>query len=176
MWLLVTGRRNGLPEAREGRRHDRAAGRPRRHHHSACASRRPALRQIAGTATRQRTRSRVRAGLQFRARSPRRAAGTTLAPPASGRISGTNPRRRGSPATVRFRVPLSRGQIFDNRRELKALIDRLLAMGPIDVRGVAMVRALLADGTGPLYETSTARDLNTELRAAIVAMDPLDRN
>ncbi len=82
----------------------------------------------------------------------------------------------GSPARVRFRVPLSRGQIFDNRRELKALIDRLLAMGPIDVRGVAMVRALLADGTGPLYETSTARDLNTELGAAIVAMDPLDRN
>ncbi len=82
----------------------------------------------------------------------------------------------GSPATVRSRVPLARGRVFDDRGELKALIDRLRAMGPIDVRGVAMIRVLLTDGTGPLYATSSARNLNAELRTAFAAMDPLDRN
>jgi hypothetical protein len=62
--------------------------------------------------------------------------------------------------------------------ELEDLADRLLVPGPVGVQGVAKIRVLLADGTGPLYRDSPARDLHAELGDALVAVNPgqpLDR-
>ena len=52
-------------------------------------------------------------------------------------------------------------------------MERLVAPGPVDVRGVARVRNLLADGAGPLYQESTAHRLAPELQSALAAMEPL---
>ena len=57
--------------------------------------------------------------------------------------------------------------------ELQAVIDRLVAAGPVSVRGVARVRCLLADGTGPIYRESAPDRLRDELRAALAVMDPI---
>ena len=57
------------------------------------------------------------------------------------------------------------------RAELQAVVACLTAAGPVDVRGVARVRRLLADGTGPLYRESAPDQLRNELRAALAAMD-----
>ena len=52
------------------------------------------------------------------------------------------------------------------------MVGRLVAPGPVGVRGVARIRNLLADGTGPLYRASGAGHLRDELVAALLAMDP----
>ena len=57
------------------------------------------------------------------------------------------------------------------RTDLEAAARRLAAAGPVDVRGVARISGLLADGTGPLYQTSRPGRLRDELRAALGAMD-----
>ena len=76
-----------------------------------------------------------------------------------------------APVPTRRAVPVCRPAIHRARAELQAVVQRLAA-GPVDVRGVARIRALLADGTGPLYRESTTDRLRTELRAALATMDP----
>jgi hypothetical protein len=80
---------------------------------------------------------------------------------------GSKPR----PAPL-LRAGSSRRIGHDATQDLDELADRLLVPGPIDVRGVAKVRMLLADGTGPLYRRGTARDLHAEVRDALVAVNP----
>jgi hypothetical protein len=48
-------------------------------------------------------------------------------------------------------VPLCRDEVRAARGELVALADRLAGPGPVSAQGVAQVRVLLADGTGPIY-------------------------
>lgn len=50
--------------------------------------------------------------------------------------------------------------------ELVALRETLLAPGPVSVRGVAAVRCLLVNGTGPMYGGSPGRPLGAALRHA----------
>jgi len=50
---------------------------------------------------------------------------------------------------------------------------RLSAAAPVDVCGVARIRNLLTDGTGPLYREVAPGGLNRELLAALRAMDSL---
>jgi len=71
----------------------------------------------------------------------------------------------GRPGVVR------RDTVRHARGELQGVVDRLLGAEPVDVRGVAKVRMLLADGSGPLYSRSTTRDLRAELDEAIAAME-----
>ena len=82
---------------------------------------------------------------------------------------GSNP-----PRTELLRSAIGRRISPDASRDLEELADRLLVPGPVDVQGVAKIRMLLADGTGPLYRGGTARDLHAEVRDALVAVDPLD--
>jgi hypothetical protein len=94
-------------------------------------------------------------------------------------------------------APVARADVRRARPEIESLAQRLQSPGPVNVRGVARVRLLLSDGTGPLYRSGgplerSARpdrssggvaergrtpgptgDLRTELRAAMTAMDPL---
>ncbi len=76
-----------------------------------------------------------------------------------------------APAGSRLTSPLCRPAVRRARSELQAVIDRLLASGPVDVHGVARIRRLVADGGGPLYRQSSADHLQAELRAVLVAMN-----
>jgi hypothetical protein len=72
----------------------------------------------------------------------------------------------------RLKAPVCRPAVHRSRPELTAVADRLVAAGPVDVRGVARVRRLLADGTGPLYRSGPPDQLRGELAAALTALDP----
>jgi hypothetical protein len=78
-------------------------------------------------------------------------------------------------ADRRLRTPLDREAIRCARAELEALAARLASSEPLDVRGVARVRTLLSDGTGPLYRESDPTRLRRELTATLASMDPSDR-
>jgi hypothetical protein len=75
------------------------------------------------------------------------------------------------PTRSRLKAPIRPGPVRRARAELDAVVARLLSAGPVDVRGVARIRNLVADGTGPLYRKSSPGDLRNELRAALTALD-----
>ena len=64
-------------------------------------------------------------------------------------------------------VIISHRLVLDVELDLSRLALRLLAEDPVDVRGVASVRALICDGSGPLY--ASGRTGANELHAAIDA-------
>jgi hypothetical protein len=78
----------------------------------------------------------------------------------------------GAPARSRLRALVCVPAVCCARAELQAVIEVLASAGPLRVHGVARIRCLLADGTGPIYQESTPERLRTELRAALAAMDP----
>ncbi|MBU8812211.1 hypothetical protein KL953_25305 [Mycolicibacterium goodii] len=67
------------------------------------------------------------------------------------------------------RVPVHAANISAAAATIHEVIERLLAPRPVDARGVARLRKLLADGAGPLY-LSGVGDLEGRLRAAMAAM------
>jgi hypothetical protein len=69
-------------------------------------------------------------------------------------------------------APLDRQAVRRARAELDALAARLASSEPLDVRGVARIRALLADGTGPLYGRHEPGRLRRELVATLAFLDP----
>jgi len=71
----------------------------------------------------------------------------------------------------RLGAPLCREAIVRARPEIEAVAERLRTDGPVSVRGVAHIRLLLADGSGPLYGVSRPEQLRRELRSALVALD-----
>ena len=75
------------------------------------------------------------------------------------------------PAQRRLKTPVCRGAVQQARAELAAVAGRLTASGPVEVRGVARVRSLLADGTGPLYQPARAGQLRHELGDVLSALD-----
>jgi hypothetical protein len=77
-----------------------------------------------------------------------------------------------APAGRRLKAPVCRPAVHRARAELAEVTDRLMATGPVDVRGVARVRQLLADGTGPLYRSGPPDELRGALAAALTALDP----
>ena len=78
-----------------------------------------------------------------------------------------------APTRSRLRTPVCGPAVRRAGTELQAVIDRLVAAGPVSVRGVARVRCLLADGTGPIYRKSAPDRLRDELRAALAVMDAI---
>ena len=77
-----------------------------------------------------------------------------------------------APTRSRLKAPVCGPAVRHAGTELQAVIDRLVAAGPVSVRGVARVRCLLADGTGPIYRKSAPDRLRSELRSALALMDP----
>jgi hypothetical protein len=51
---------------------------------------------------------------------------------------------------------LCRNRIREASAEFAALSHQLSAPGPVSVRGVAMIRVLVSDGTGPLFQRGTS--------------------
>jgi hypothetical protein len=76
------------------------------------------------------------------------------------------------PSRPRLQAPVCGHAVLRARTELAAVVDRLVAAGPVDVQGVARIRNLLANGAGPLYRESRPGLLRDELRAVLRAMDP----
>lgn len=77
----------------------------------------------------------------------------------------------GQRPTGRSGWPMHWECIAGARAELEALSERLLAPGPVSPRGMALVRMLLTDGSGPLYFADTPEQV---ARAAMAAMAALD--
>jgi hypothetical protein len=75
------------------------------------------------------------------------------------------PRRDGS-------VPLARAEVSAAAHELRLLASRLQAPAPVDPRGVAEVRLLLTEGSGPLYNRRSETPLALAATAAWRALAP----
>jgi hypothetical protein len=76
-------------------------------------------------------------------------------------IAAANP---SSPA--RLRVPVNRRAVRAAGTELRAIVD-LLRSGPVDVRTIATIRNLVAEGNSPLYRLDTTGDLRAELLGCV---------
>jgi hypothetical protein len=69
-----------------------------------------------------------------------------------------------SPTHVR--VPVNRQAVRAAGTELRTVIDRLRS-GPVDVRTIATIRNLIAEGNSPLYRLDTTGDLRAELLSCV---------
>lgn len=63
-------------------------------------------------------------------------------------------------------------EVFAARTVLAALERRLRGPEPVAGRGVALLRELLTDGSGPLYRPAEPGVLGSKLRAAAAALEP----
>jgi hypothetical protein len=77
-----------------------------------------------------------------------------------------------TPTRSRLKAPVCGPAVRDAGTELQAVIERLVSAEPVSVRGMARVRCLLADGTGPIYRKSAPDRLRNELRGVLAVMDP----
>jgi hypothetical protein len=77
-----------------------------------------------------------------------------------------------APSFQHRHAPFDREAVRRARAELDALAARLASSEPLDARGVARVRTLLADGTGPLYGQHEPERLRRELVATLASLDP----
>ena len=68
-------------------------------------------------------------------------------------------------------MPICREHVLAAMSELLAVHDRLLAGGPVSAHGVALLRALISDGAGPLYRRHRRDDLGARLRHVLAALD-----
>jgi hypothetical protein len=66
---------------------------------------------------------------------------------------------------------VARAAVAESAPQFGELADVLLAAEPVPVRGIAMVRLLLADGTGPLYPPGRPDELGAVLRQAAQALN-----
>ena len=62
------------------------------------------------------------------------------------------------------RGPVCRRALAGAEQDVRTMLGVLAAQRPITSRGAAMARALLTDGTGPLYNPRSSRDLAGEVR------------
>jgi hypothetical protein len=65
-------------------------------------------------------------------------------------------------------------RVREARPELEDLIDHLLAPVPVSARGMALVRLLLRDGSGPLFRYESPADLRHQVRCASAALEPAE--
>ena len=79
-----------------------------------------------------------------------------------------------APMARRLAAPVDGPSVQRARAELAAVAGRLVASGPVGVQGVARVRVLVADGTGPLYRSAPPERLHRELIEVLTALDSFD--
>jgi hypothetical protein len=68
------------------------------------------------------------------------------------------------PSARSARGPVCRRALAAAEHDVRTMLDVLAAQRPVTARGAAMARALLTDGTGPLYNARSPRDLGEEVR------------
>jgi hypothetical protein len=69
-------------------------------------------------------------------------------------------------------VPVCRHRVEAAEPEVRELLSVLLAPRPAAVRGVAMVRVLLSNGAGPVFNRHCPIELRVALREATAWLDP----
>jgi hypothetical protein len=67
-------------------------------------------------------------------------------------------------------LPLARRHVLDAAPLFHRLAHRLDGAEPVDVRGVAIARLLITDGTGPLYSSRSSRELAEAVEDALHAV------
>ena len=72
----------------------------------------------------------------------------------------------------RTRMTGASSRVKEVRPELERLARRLADPDPVDGRGVALTKALLSDGAGPLYWARSPESLGARLREAFGALEP----
>jgi len=77
------------------------------------------------------------------------------------------------PPSVRTAVRVCRPHVRAANQELLDIGERLVASGPVSAYGVARLRALLADGAGPLYQPGSPDHLGALLHQVRAALDVL---
>jgi len=70
-----------------------------------------------------------------------------------------------------FSVPVCRAKVVRAQRTLEDLAERLDGDEPLNACGLARLRVLLSDGTGPVYDRPHADDLAPALERAIAALE-----
>lgn len=70
-------------------------------------------------------------------------------------------------------LPVNRTRVLTAAEPIAELRRRLLAPGPVSVRGVAQVQVLLSTGWGPLSNRGDADCLTHVVRQALEALDPI---
>jgi len=68
------------------------------------------------------------------------------------------------------RVPVDPGRLQAVRADLDRVTAVLAGPGPVAAAGVARLRVLLTDGTGPLFGRGTTDDLRRQLRLVVDAL------
>jgi hypothetical protein len=82
------------------------------------------------------------------------------------------------PEALRVTHPLDNGVgicaigVLFAEETIRAVADRLDGWGPVEPAGVAQVRVLLRDGTGPLYSQEPTDELERSLQRALAALEP----
>lgn len=74
------------------------------------------------------------------------------------------------PPSVPAGVPLARRQVLRAAPQIDRLADRLDRAEPLDVRGLALARLLITDGTGPLYSAGQAGNVRDAVDNALDAL------
>jgi hypothetical protein len=69
-------------------------------------------------------------------------------------------------------IPVCRDRVITARPEVEQLLRALAVPAPRPVRGAAMASWLLSDGSGPLYNPRSPRELDAALRETIEQLDP----
>jgi hypothetical protein len=67
------------------------------------------------------------------------------------------------------RIPVQRREVFANEDLIEEIVARLTSGRPLGLRGIARLRMLVADGTGPLY-LPTEGSLRAALRGVLATL------
>jgi hypothetical protein len=81
--------------------------------------------------------------------------------------------RHGSPP-ISARVPIRRERTWEASTELVALSDRVAGPAPISPQAIAIVRAILTDGAGPLFRADSPACFSRNLRRALRVAEYLE--
>jgi hypothetical protein len=125
-------------------------------------------RDLAGGASPESTRERALHAQRLVAPSSRRRLARSIQRAQAAALPSAAPRLHA--------LPLCRDRVRQASQELDVVRERLVAGSPLPARGVAMLRVLLTNGSGPLYQRRSRDDLRSQLTeiAAALAGDELD--
>jgi hypothetical protein len=76
------------------------------------------------------------------------------------------------PRNGRLRVTPMTARILEAQPAIERLTDVLYSPEPVDARGMAIARALVRDGTGPVYNPYSAHSLVDAIDQAVAALEP----
>jgi hypothetical protein len=115
----------------------------------------------------------MRLGLRARLREARasRLASAPRRRRLAGQIEHVVVRADRPPTPFTATVPVSHAAVREAHGALLDLAERLRGPRPVDPEGVLLARALLVDGSGPLYVDGSGGELRAAAERALAALD-----